>query len=154
MSWLISFAWANSGWKEGKPRITKWKILAYTGTRTHDPWFSSLVPNPLGHPIWYTNREFKTYPVEYRCALCYLYRHCHYRTMRERVFILSCIWYCSYMQWMSFCCLTNRYWSNSKMTSILYDYITEYMKKLKHCLAWYDVAINSTMHTCILLDKF
>ena len=71
-----------------------------------------------------------------------------------------------YMKWMSFCCLTNIYWSNrfccltnvywsnSKMTSILYDYIREYMTKWKQCLAWYDVAINSTMHTCILLDKF
>ena len=40
------------------------------------------------------------------------------------------------------------------MTYISYDYITEYMTKWKHFLAWYDVAINSTMHTCILLNKF
>ena len=26
---------------------------------------------------------------------------------------------CNHMKWMSFCCLTNRYWSSSKMTSIL-----------------------------------
>ena len=55
---------------------------------------------------------------------------------------------------MSFCCLTNIYWPNSKMTYIPYDYITEYMTKLKQSLAWYDVAINSTMNTSILLDKF
>ena len=35
-----------------------------------------------------------------------------------------------------------------------YDYITEYMTKWKQSFAWYDVAINSTMNTCILLDKF
>ena len=35
MSCLISFAWANSGCKERKPIITKWKILAHSGTRTH-----------------------------------------------------------------------------------------------------------------------
>ena len=50
--------------------------------------------------------------------------------------------------------INNTYWPNSKMTSISYDYITEYMTKWKHFLAWYDVAINSTIHTCILLDKF
>ena len=55
MWWLISFAWANSGCKERKPRITKWKILAHVGTRTHDPWFSSLVPYPWGYPVWYIN---------------------------------------------------------------------------------------------------
>ena len=55
---------------------------------------------------------------------------------------------------MSFCCLANRYWSNSKMTSISYNYNTYYTAKCKHALALYDVAINSTMHTCILLEKF
>ena len=30
------------------------------------------------------------------------------------------------------------------MTPISYDYITEYMTKWKHPIAWYDVAINST----------
>ena len=39
---------------------------------------------------------------------------------------------------MSFCCLTNIYWSNSKMTPKSYDYITEYMTKWKHSLAWYE----------------
>ena len=33
MSWLISFAWAYSGCKERKPRITKWKILVPCGNR-------------------------------------------------------------------------------------------------------------------------
>ena len=74
--------------------------------------------------------------------------------MRESVFILSGIQYCSYMKWMSFCCLANIYWPNSKMTSISYDYITEYMTKWKHSLAWYDVAINITMNTYILMDKY
>ena len=46
------------------------------------------------------------------------------------------------------------YLSNSKMTSISYDFITECMTKWKHSLAWYDVAINSTINTCILLDRF
>ena len=40
--------------------------------------------------------------------------------MRESVFILSCIQYCSYMKLMSFC----------KMTPISYDYITEYITVL------------------------
>ena len=39
------------------------------------------------------------------------------------------------------------------MTSISYDYITEYMTKWKLSPVWYDVALNSTMHTCILLEK-
>ena len=69
--------------------------------------------------------------------------------MRESVFILSCDQYCSYMKLMSFCCLTNIYWWNSKMTPISYDYDTEYMAKWEYSLAWYDVAINSTMKTCI-----
>ena len=34
------------------------------------------------------------------------------------------------------------------------NYITEYMTKWKLSLAWYNVAINSTMHTCILREKF
>ena len=40
------------------------------------------------------------------------------------------------------------------MTYISFGYITEYMTKGKLSLAWYDVAINSTMHNCILLEKF
>ena len=55
--------------------------------------------------------------------------------MRDSVFILSCIQYCSYMKFMSFCCLTNLYWSNSKMTPISYDYIMEYITKREHYLA-------------------
>ena len=55
---------------------------------------------------------------------------------------------------MSFCCLTNIYWSNSKMTSISYNYNTKYTTKWKHSLAWYDVAINNKMKTCILLFSF
>ena len=47
--------------------------------------------------------------------------------MRESVFILSFIQHCSYMKLTSFCCLTNIYWSNSKVTPISYDYIMEYM---------------------------
>ena len=49
------------------------------------------------------------------------------------------------MIWVSFCCLTNRYWSNSKMKSISYNYNTEYTTKWKHYFAWYDVAINRTI---------
>ena len=68
---------------------------------------------------------------------------------------LQCIiQYCSYMKLMSFCCLTNIYWSNCKMTPISYDYIVEYMTKREHYLTWYDVAINRTIKTCILLNKF
>ena len=50
--------------------------------------------------------------------------------------------------------MDNRYWSNSKMTSISYNYNTKYTTKCKHALDLYDVAINSAMHTCILLEKF
>ena len=35
------------------------------------------------------------------------------------------------------------------MTSISYNYNTKYTTKYKHALALYDVAINSTMHTCM-----
>ena len=35
------------------------------------------------------------------------------------------------------------------MKPISYDYIMEYMTKWEHFLAWYDVAINSTIKTCI-----
>ena len=40
------------------------------------------------------------------------------------------------------------------MTSISYKYNIKYTIKCKHDLALYDVAINSAMHTCILLEKF
>ena len=38
------------------------------------------------------------------------------------------------------------------MTSISNNYNTKYTTKWKHALALYDVAIYSTMFTCILLD--
>ena len=149
MSRLILFAWVNSGCKERTPRITKWKILALTGTRTHDPWFSSLVPNPLGLPIWYTNENLKL--IQYNTGVhCAIYS---YILPYETVF-LFCHVFRSHMKWMSFRCLTNRYWSNSKMTSISNNYNTKYTTKWKHALALYGVAINCTMHTCILLDNF
>ena len=59
MLWLISFARANPDCKERKLRITKWKILAHIGTRTQDPWFSSLVPYPSRHAVWYTKDNLK-----------------------------------------------------------------------------------------------
>ena len=40
------------------------------------------------------------------------------------------------------------------MTPISYDYIMENMTKREHFLAWYDVAINRTIKTRILLYKF
>ena len=54
---------------------------------------------------------------------------------------------------MSFCCLTYIYiyWSNSKMTPIIYDYTIECMAKREHYLEWYDVAINRIIKTYILL---
>ena len=36
---------------------------------------------------------------------------------------------CSYMKLMSFCCLTNIYWSNSKMTAIKYDNINIWLQE-------------------------
>ena len=45
--------------------------------------------------------------------------------MRDSVFILSRIQYCSYIK---------------LMTPLSYDYIMENMTKYEHCLAWYDVA--------------
>ena len=47
------------------------------------------------------------------------------------VFTLSCIQYCSYIKWISFRCFTNIYWSNGKMTPVLYNYNTEYTTKLE-----------------------
>ena len=152
MLWLISFAQAKSSCKERKPRITKWKMLAHTGNRTHDPWFSSLVPNPLGNPIWYTNDNLK--PIQLNTGVhCAIYI---YIVPCERLFSFCHIFRNVYMnmKWMSFCCLTSRYCWNSKMTSISYYYITEYMTNWKQSLTWYDVAIKSTMNTCFLLDKF
>ena len=61
---------------------------------------------------------------------------------------------CCYIKLMSYCCLTNMYWSNSKTTPVLYNYKTEYTTKWKHSTEWYDVAINSTIKTCSLLVKF
>ena len=61
--------------------------------------------------------------------------------MRESLLILSCIQYCSYMKLMSFCCLTNIYFPNSKMTPISYDHIIEYMTKLEDSLAWYEMSM-------------
>ena len=37
ISWLIFIAWAYSSCKECNAQITKWKILANSGTRTLDP---------------------------------------------------------------------------------------------------------------------
>ena len=48
--------------------------------------------------------------------------------MRQSVFTLSCIQYCSYIKWVSFCFLTNIDWSNGKITPILYNYNTAYYK--------------------------
>ena len=39
------------------------------------------------------------------------------------------------------------------MTSILYNYHTEYTTKWKHSVLWYDVAENSRIKTCSLLAK-
>ena len=58
------------------------------------------------------------------------------------------------MKWMSFCCLTDIFWSNSKMTPILYNYNTDYTTKCKHSAEWYDLTKNSTMKTYCLLVKF
>ena len=55
---LISFTWAYSGCKERKPIITKWKT-AHSGTRTHDPWITSVVYFPSGHQLWLTNDKLK-----------------------------------------------------------------------------------------------
>ena len=58
------------------------------------------------------------------------------------------------MKWMLFLLFDQYLLAKVKMTSISYDYIIEYMTKWKLSHAWYDVFINSTMHTCILLEKF
>ena len=54
----MSFARDNSGCKERKQRITKWKSLAHTGTRTHDPWFSGIV-----------HENYATGKFEFMCLL-------------------------------------------------------------------------------------
>ena len=45
LSCLISFAWAQSSWKERKEieNMQNWKILAQSGTRTHYLWVRSLM---------------------------------------------------------------------------------------------------------------
>ena len=48
----ISFALAYSSCEEREPKITKWTILADSGTPTHDPWIAKPLPLPLGHGIW------------------------------------------------------------------------------------------------------
>ena len=45
MRWLISLAWIYSICKGRKARITKWKILANNGTRTHYPSIEMQVPS-------------------------------------------------------------------------------------------------------------
>ena len=99
------------GCKERKPRITKWDILARSGTRTLEPWFSSLVPNPLGHPIWYTNGNLKL--IQYNTGVhCVIYSYivpCQRVFSFCRVFSIVVIWNgCHFAVWQW-------YWSNSKI---------------------------------------
>ena len=47
------------GLQGAKTENYKMKNFAQSGTRTHDPWFSSLVPYPWGYPVWYTNANLK-----------------------------------------------------------------------------------------------
>ena len=134
MSWLISFAWTYSNCKERKPGITKLKILVHSGTRADDPWITKLLPQPLGYQILYTIDNLKPNQKTQQC-----------------VFILSCIQYCNYIIWVSFCCLTNIYWTNSKMTSIFITTIPNAWQN-KNNLPY--VAINTTRNTCGTLVSF
>ena len=102
MSWLISFAWANSGCKERKPIITKWKILAHSRTRTHDPWFSRLVPYPLRHQGWYTNDYLKLIQCNtgFYCAIYSYIVPCETVFLFCHVFHNVIIWYgCHFAVW-------------------------------------------------------
>ena len=100
----------------------KWKILAHRGTRTHDSWITKLLPKPPGYQIWYTFNELKLtsrlqvflllfIATSYQSAECF-----HFVVTVFNIVIIysQCI-----IIWASFCCSTNRYWSNSNMTSIL-----------------------------------
>ena len=141
MSRLISFAWAYSDCKERKPRITKWKILAHTEIRTHDSWFSSLVPYPWVYPDWYTNDYLKLfqYNTGVHCAIYSYIVPCK-REFSFHVFRNVIIWNgCHFDVWP-----IDIGHSNSTMTPISYNYNTKYTTKCKHALALYDVAINST----------
>ena len=121
MLWLISFARTNLGCKERKPKITKWKILAHTGTRTHDPWFSSLVHYPLRHPVWYTNDNLKLIqkntgihcainsyivPCERPFSFCHVFRNVVIRNG------------CHYAVWPIYICQTAK-WHPFHITTIL-----------------------------------
>ena len=62
-------------------------------------------------------------------------------TLGRVLSFFACTRDCNFIIWVSFCCLSKWYWSNSKMTSILYNLNTELNARQ---VAWYHVAINST----------
>ena len=45
--------------QEEEARVIKWKILAHSGTRTHDPWIAKSPPLLLGRQICYTINKLK-----------------------------------------------------------------------------------------------
>ena len=75
MSQLTSLAWANFGYKERKPRITKWKIIAHTGV------IEQTFPHSRSSP-----RKFcyiANYPP--RGKICYIANVPHSRTSHLHV---------------------------------------------------------------------
>ena len=135
MPWSISFARAFSSCKECNARITKRKIISHSVIQTHDPWIDKSLPLPLGHQIWYS--------IDFTC----MWAIYSYTMTQGRVFHFCRVrvQYCGHIASVSFCCLIKRYWSNSRMIPMLYNYKTEYTTK--HSVACYDVAINSTSKT-------
>ena len=104
MSRLISFAWAYSGCKERKPMILKWKILTHTGTRNHDPWFSSLMPYLLGRPVWYTNDNLNLSSRIQVCTVLFIATSYHARKcfFCYRLFVIDWDVFLVHLSW-SYC---------------------------------------------------
>ena len=51
--------------------ITKWKNMANSGYRTHNPWIVQPLPLPCGRQTFYTIDKFKLI----KDFLCYIYLH-------------------------------------------------------------------------------
>ena len=56
---MVDFIWIGLlELQDAEARITKWKNIAHSETRTHDPLIVKPPPLPLGHQTWYTIDKF------------------------------------------------------------------------------------------------
>ena len=102
MLWLISFARANSGWQGAKTVNFKMtNSCPYRGSNSRPlilkPSALSIAPCSLIY-----KQQFKTYPLEYRCALCYYSYIIQWESVFSfcRVFNIVVVWNgCHFAVW-------------------------------------------------------